>query len=149
MTCESTQQNIMLAQYGELADELQLPLEQHLAGCEDCRREWHALIALHEDLGATVVAEPTPNLLTASRLRLEEALDAMPARSMWQRVVGDGFRWMSTLKGAPALATLLIGCGFIGGTAVSRYEEAHVKRIPAPVIVSGSEGAIASVSGIV
>ena len=43
MNCENAQQNIILAQYGELPDELQFPLEQHLAGCEDCRREWKAL----------------------------------------------------------------------------------------------------------
>jgi hypothetical protein len=149
MTCEIAQQNITLAQYGELPDELQFPLEQHLAGCEDCRHEWHALIALHEDLSVVAVAEPSPNLLTASRMRLEEALDNMPPRSALQRLTANGFRWISTLKGAPALATLLLGFGFIGGTAVARYEEAQVKHVPPPVIVSGSEGAIASVSGIV
>ena len=149
MTCEITQQNIMLAQYGELPDELQLSLEQHLSGCEECRREWHSLIALHEELSSSAVVEPSPNLLTASRLRLEEALDNMPPRSAWQRLMANGFRWVSTLQGAPALATLLLVFGFIGGTAVARYEEIHAKRIPPPVIVSGSEGAIASVSGIV
>ena len=39
MICENAQQNMILAQYGELPDELQFPLEQHIAGCEDCRRE--------------------------------------------------------------------------------------------------------------
>jgi hypothetical protein len=29
MKCEYAQQNIILAQYGELPDEFQLPLEQH------------------------------------------------------------------------------------------------------------------------
>ncbi len=50
MKCENAQQNIILAQYGELPDELQFPLEQHLGICEDCRREWNALLALNEEL---------------------------------------------------------------------------------------------------
>jgi len=50
MNCESAQQNIVLAQYGELPDELQLQLEQHLTLCEECRREWNSMLALSEEL---------------------------------------------------------------------------------------------------
>jgi hypothetical protein len=148
MNCDVAQQSIMLAQYGELPDELQLPLEQHLSGCENCRREWKAMLALHEELALTPVLEPSPNLLAASRMRLDEALDAMPARSVAQRAVGNAFRWLGFLQGAPALATLLIGAGFLGGNTIARYQVTHAPKLPSPVIVSNSEGAIASVSGI-
>jgi len=150
MKCEHAQQNIILAQYGELPDELQFPLEQHLGTCEDCRREWNALMALNEELALVPMMEPSPNLLAASRMRLDEALDLMPARSVSQRFFGSAFRWLGFLQGAPALATLLIGAGFLGGNFVARYQAAHAPQLPRPVILSNTaNGAIASVSGIV
>ncbi len=150
MKCENAQQNILLAQYGELPDELQLVLEQHLNLCEDCRREWNAVLALQEDLALLPMVEPSPNLLAASRMRLDEALDAMPERSVGQRFRGNAFRWLGLMQGAPALATLLVGMGFIGGNFVARYQAASVAKLPTPVIVtSPSGGAVASVSGIV
>jgi hypothetical protein len=150
MKCENAQQNIILAQYGELPDELQFPLEQHLGTCEDCRREWTALIALNDELALMPMAEPSPNLLAASRMRLDEALDSMPPRSVSQRFFGNAFRWLGFLQGAPALATLLLGVGFLGGNFIARYQAAHVAQLPRPVILSNAaNGAIASVSGIV
>src|SRR5579871_5049620 len=122
MNCETAQQNIMLAHYGELPDELMFSLEQHLGGCEDCRREWNALQALEEELALAPVTEISPNLLTASRVRLDEALDAMPPRSVGQKFVGSAFRWLGFLQGAPALATLLLGVGFLGGNILERYQ---------------------------
>jgi hypothetical protein len=150
MTCDNAQQNIMLAQYGELEDELQFPLEQHVAGCEDCRREWKALLALNEELALRPMLEPSPNLLAAARMRLDEALDTMPARSITQRFFGNAFRWLGYVQGAPALTTLLLGAGFIGGNYIARYQVAHAPKLPTPVILSNAtSGAIASVSGIV
>jgi len=148
MNCEIAQQNIVLAQYGELPDEFQFPLEQHLDSCEDCRREWKALIALNEELALVPMREPSPNLLAASRMRLDEALDAMPARSVTQRLWGNAFRWFGFLQSAPALATLLLGVGFLGGNFLERYQAAHAKQVPGPVILTSGQGPIASVSGI-
>ncbi len=149
MRCEDWQGNIVLAQYGELPDELQLPLEQHLGTCEECRREWNAYLALGETMSLEAVAEPSPNLLAASRMRLDEALDAMPARSFAQRFWGNTFRWLGYVKGAPALTTLLLGMGFIGGTGLTRYQVAHTPQLPRPVILSHpAQGAVAGVSGI-
>ena len=150
MRCEDAQNSIVLAQYGELPDEAQLPLEQHLNGCGDCRREWNAHLAMHEVLALDPVVEPSPNLLAASRMRLDEALDAMPARSVGQRRWGNAFRWFGYVQGAPALTTLLLGFGFLGGNAMTRYQVAHEKQLPRPVILSHpAQGAVASVSGIV
>jgi anti-sigma factor RsiW len=150
MKCEIAQQNIILAQYGELPDELQVSLEQHLGGCEECRREWNATIALQEELARVPLMEPSPNLLAASRMRLEEALDQMPERSPWRRFAGHAFRWMTWLQGAPALATLLLGVGFLSGDILARYQAAHAPKLPGVVILQNSaQGSIASVSGIV
>jgi anti-sigma factor RsiW len=149
MTCENAQQNIVLAHYGELPDELQLPLEQHLHGCEECRREWNAMLALGEELALLPLMEPSPNLLAASRMRLDEALDAMPPRSLPQQFWANAFRWFGYVQGAPALTVLLLGVGFLGGDIIARYQAMHAPQLPRPVIVSsGVQGAIASVSGI-
>ncbi|HSU20043.1 MAG TPA: HEAT repeat domain-containing protein [Acidobacteriaceae bacterium] len=147
MNCENAQQNIVLAQYGELPDELQHPLEQHLSTCEDCRREWNATLALSEELALDPVVEPSPNLLAASRMRLDEALDALPPRSLRQKLWGNTFRWLGYVQGAPALTVLLVGIGFLGGDFIARYQAAHAPKMPATVETKG-EGSIVSVAGI-
>jgi len=98
MKCENAQQNIILAQYGELPDDLQFALEEHLQGCEECRREWNATEALNEQLALVPMLEPSPNLLAASRMRLDEALDALPPRSVSQRFWGNAFRWLGFVR---------------------------------------------------
>ena len=149
MQCEDWQGNIVLAQYGELPDVLQLPLERHLNTCEHCRREWNAHLALNERLAADPVLEPSPNLLAASRMRLDEALDEIPARSWGQRLLGNSFRWLGYVQGAPALTVLLLGLGFLGGNTLNKYQVAHEKQMPQVVILSHpAQGTVASVSGI-
>src|SRR5215469_15229373 len=150
MTCESAQQNIVLAQYGELPDELQHQLEQHLGLCEECRREWNAMLALNEELAQHPLIEPSPNLLAASRMRLDEALDALPPKSVTQRFFGNAFRWFGYVQGAPALTVLLVGVGFLGGNTIARYQAAHVPAQPHTVAMSnGSQATIANVSAVV
>jgi len=150
MNCDSAQEKIILAQYGELPDELVRPLEQHIEGCEECRREWNAMLALTEDLAHLPVIEPSPNLLAASRMRLDEALDAIPPRSVAQRFWGSAFRWFSYVQGAPALTVLLVGIGFLGGNVIARYQAAHAPQLPTRVATTNaSEGPIADVAGIV
>lgn len=150
MNCETAQQNIVLAQYGELPDELQHQLEQHLHICEDCRREWNAMLALSEELAQHPLVEPSPNLLAASRMRLDEALDALPPKSVMQRFWGNAFRWFGYVHGAPALTVLLVGIGFLGGNIIARYQAAHVPQPPRTVATTNSsQGPIANVSGIV
>lgn len=151
MNCEAAQQQLILVQYGELPDELQLALERHLHGCENCRREWNAIQLLHDELALDPVVEPSPNLLTASRLRLEEALDALPPRSLSQRLAGNAFRWLGLVHGAPALATLLLGVGFVGGHYLGLYQAAaRASKLPSPVVMMNTaQSSIASVSGIV
>ena len=75
MKCEMVQENIILAIYSELPDENAGALEQHLAGCEDCRRELRPMRTLDERLALLPVVEPSPNLLAQSRMRLDDALE--------------------------------------------------------------------------
>ncbi len=149
MRCQDAQESIVLAQYGELPDDLLLPLEQHLNSCEDCRREWNAHLALHETLALDPVLDPPPNLLAASRMRLDDALDAMPMRSVFGGFSANAHRWFSFVSGAPALATLLLGVGFLGGDLLTRYQVAHTPQKATPVVISRpGQGEVASVSGI-
>ncbi len=150
MKCETAQDQIVLMGYGELPDELADALEQHLAGCENCRRELNAMKAMDEHLAMLPVLEPSPNLLAQSRMRLDEELDAIPAHGFMTRLRVNFFAWVGHLQSAPALATLLVGVGFLSGNFVHRYQVAHEAR-PAVerVIMHPADGVITNVTGIV
>lgn len=149
MKCETARDNIVLMSYGELSDELAGGLEQHLSGCEDCRRELNALRAMEEYLVLAPMLEPSPNLLAQSRMRLDEALDAIPPHGFLTRIRVNFFAWMGHLKSAPALATLLLGVGFLGGNFTYRYQVAHAPLPKQPVIFNHpGQGIIANVTGI-
>ncbi len=150
MKCEVAQQNILLALYGELPDELGGTLDRHLSSCETCARELNALRALDEHLALHPVAEPSPNLLAQSRLRLDDALDQLPPHGFLTHLRVSFYNWMGHLQGAPALATLLVGLGFLGGNFLHRYQDAHAPRPATPVTTTGAlQGSIANVTGIV
>jgi HEAT repeats/Putative zinc-finger len=150
MKCEVAQDQIVLMGYGELPDELTDGLEQHLAGCEDCRRELNALRAMEEHLALLPVFEPSPNLLAQSRMRLDEELDTIPAHGFLTRLRVNFFAWVGHLQSAPALATLLIGVGFLSGNFMNRYQVAHQPKVPPVTTVSHpADGVIANVTGIV
>jgi hypothetical protein len=148
MTCEMVRDNIVLAAYGELPDEHAVALEQHLAHCPECVEEWTALQEMGAMLALTPVVEPSPNLLAQSRMRLDEALDAIPQHGFITRLRSNMFAWLGHLQGAPALATLLVGVGFLGGNFTYRYQVAHAPKLPYPVIISNATGAISNVNGV-
>ncbi len=151
MKCEMAQENIILANYGELPDEFAGALEQHVAGCEDCRREWNAMRILEERLTLLPVMEPSPNLVAQARMRLDDALDLIPPHGFLTRLRSNFFAWIGHVQRAPALATLLLGVGFLTGNFTYRYQVAHApKQIQTPVRLSNpAEGSIANVTGIV
>jgi hypothetical protein len=147
MKCELAQEQIVLMGYGELPDELADGLEQHLAGCEDCRSELNALRAMDEYLALMPVVEPSPNLLAQSRMRLDEELDMIPAHGFLTRLRVNFYAWVGHLQSAPALATLLLGVGFLGGNFTYRYQVAH--QPPRVDKTYTHPGIISNVTGIV
>ncbi|HTH53552.1 MAG TPA: HEAT repeat domain-containing protein [Edaphobacter sp.] len=149
MKCEMARDNVILAYYGELPDELAGSLEQHLMTCEDCREELNGLQGLETQMAVLPVMEPTPNFLAQSRMRLDEALDAIPPHGFLTRLRTNCFLWLGHIRSAPALATLLLGVGFIGGNFLNRYEVAHTE-IPqqGPTTSNSTQSVIASVTGI-
>ena len=115
MKCEKAQQHIVLVTYGELPDEQLASLEEHLAECEACNRELKALLAMHEALAYKPMVDPSPNLLAQSRMRLDEELDTIPPHGLLTRLRSNLFGWLGHMQSAPALMTLLVGVGFLGG----------------------------------
>jgi len=148
MNCDSARDSIILAAYGELPDEHVIVLEQHLMSCEECMAELVAMQQMDKLVAMHPVVEPDPNMLAQARMRLDEALDAMPRRGFLTRLRADAMAWMGHLTGAPALATLLVGIGFLAGNFTYRYQVANAPKLPATVILSNTGGGVSSISGI-
>jgi len=150
MKCEKAEQDIVLVTYGELPDERMASLEQHLAECEACNRQLKAMLAMHEALAYLPMLDPSPNLLAQSRMRLDEELDSIPPHGFITRLRSNLYSWLGHIQSAPALITLLLGVGFLGGNFTYRYQVAHQPKIPQTTIFTNTtNGAIADVSGIV
>jgi hypothetical protein len=115
MKCEWVRENIVLQVYGELADDARHELEQHVARCADCAAELKAEQEFHALLAADRAADPTPNLLAASRMRLQEALETAPQGSIWSRLAFDPANWLRQVRFSPALASAILIFGFAGG----------------------------------
>lgn len=129
MNCELAHERIVMAAYGELPDDAAHELDGHLASCLDCRKEREQLHALRVLAEAYPVEEPEANLVARSRLRLEEALDAVPPKNWLERFaqrLGNNF---ASLQSAPVAASLLLligaGAGAVGGYHVAQSRSAH------------------------
>jgi HEAT repeats len=152
MKCEMAKDNIILLHYGELPDESAGGLEQHLADCEECRRELESFQFFEEQMALMPVVEPSPNLLAQSRMRLDDELDMIPPHGFVTRLRTNFYRWLGHVQSAPALATLLLGVGFLAGNFTYRYEVAHAVKPKQPGTVTISkpaDGVVANVTGIV
>ncbi len=115
MKCEWVRENIVLQVYGELADDARHELEQHVARCPDCAAELKAEQEFHALLAQDRAADPSPNLVAASRMRLQEALETAQQGSFWSRLAFDPANWLRQVKFSPALASVILILGFAGG----------------------------------
>ncbi|MGA1998554.1 MAG: HEAT repeat domain-containing protein [Terriglobales bacterium] len=113
MNCEWAKANITLYVYDELADDGRYELEQHVSRCGDCASELDTVRAFRTTMSATPPVEPTPNLLAASRMRLQEALETAEPQRGWRLI--DPMIWLRQMKFSPALAAVLLILGFAGG----------------------------------
>ncbi len=120
MNCEWVKANVALFVYDELADDAAYELEQHVARCKPCADELEQVRAFHMTMSALPEVEPTPNLLTSARMRLQESLETAPQRRAWRWAL-DPMAWVRQLRFAPALAAALFIVGFAtGGLATYR-----------------------------
>jgi len=119
MKCEWVRENIVLQVYGELADDARHELEQHVERCADCAGELKAEQEFHALLAKERAADPTPNLLTSSRMRLQEALETTEQGRFWHRLAFDPATWLRQVSFSPALASAILILGFAGGVGTS------------------------------
>jgi len=148
MKCEWVKQNIVFYVYDELADDARHELEQHVARCKDCAAEVEAVKQLRTDFAQFPVEEPSPSLLAASRMRLQEALESAEQGGWWSRLVFDPVHWFNQVRFAPALAAAIFMVGFAGGIGVT-YK--IVRGNPATETATSnnpSQLSLASISGI-
>jgi hypothetical protein len=115
MKCDWVRQNILFYVYNELEDDARYEVEQHLGRCPECATELKATRKLHATLSQMPVEEPTPNLLAASRMRLQEALETTRPGGLWRRLILEPALWLRQIRMAPALAAAIFIIGFGGG----------------------------------
>lgn len=150
MNCELAHERIVLAAYSELPDEQVHELDRHLAACTDCSQEREQLQALKTLATAYPVTELDPNLVARSRMRLEEALDAIPPKRWYERVGQRILNNFASLQAAPVAALLLLvvggGAGTLGGYEYAAARSAHTAAGVAAV-AQGKADAQAAESG--
>jgi hypothetical protein len=113
MNCDWVKANITLYVYDELADDSRYELEQHVRRCGGCAAELETMRGFRTTMSEVEQLEPTPNLLAASRMRLQEALETAEQHRGWR--VLDPVRWLRQMKFSPALAAALVIVGFAVG----------------------------------
>jgi anti-sigma factor RsiW len=164
MNCELAHERIVTSAYGELADDKVHELQRHLSECAVCRKEQEQLQAMKVLADVLPVQEPGANLVARSRLRLDEALDALPPMRWYERLMQRFLNSMASLQAAPVAAGLLlvagIGAGSLGGYEFAQNHAAHAAanapviaadRIPGtqPMVAPASVADVANVSSII
>jgi len=146
MKCEWVQENILLYVYNELPDDARYELEQHLTRCTDCAAELKATRQFHATLSKHAVEEPSPNVLTSSRMRLQEALETAEQGGWWQRFIFEPAAWLRQIQFSPALAAVIFIIGFAGGIGATykmiKGTQPEIARdvIPTPATESSITG---------
>ncbi len=115
MKCDWVRQNILFYVYNELEDDARYEVEQHLARCPECATELETTRKFKAAFAEMPVEEPAPNLLAASRMRLQEALETARPGGIWQRLILEPATWLRQIRMAPALAAAIFMVGFGGG----------------------------------
>jgi len=129
MNCELAHERMVTAVYGELSDEMAHELDRHVTGCAECQKEREQVRALKVLADAHPVAEPGANLVARARLRLDEALDALPPKRWYERFGERMLNNFASLQAAPVAALLLLvagaGAGVLGGYEYAQNRAAH------------------------
>ena len=152
MNCEWTRANTALYVYDELKDDERYELERHVERCSGCKSELEAVRGFRFTMSAHPLAEPSPNLLASSRMRLSEALESEEPSRGWHRFTFDLAGWLQSMKFAPALTAALLLVGFAGGVLttwqVSTQRQGANFAHENPVALQPDTASIASIRGI-
>ena len=146
MKCEWVKENITLHVYDELADDARYELEQHVARCAECAQELKGAREFRA-LMQEPAAEPDANLLAASRMKLQEGLEAVVQGGFWSKWALDPAVWLRQVRFSPALASAILLAGFAGGVGAT-YSALPGMRVGLGSGANGSAPAEAAISGI-
>ncbi len=147
MNCEWVKANVALFVYDELADDAAYELEQHVARCKPCADELEQVRAFHMTMSALPEVEPTPNLLTSARMRLQESLETAPQRRAWRWAL-DPMAWVRQMRFSPALAAALVIVGFAAGIGTTyRFKNPPILSQNNPQLAP-TEASIAGIKSI-
>ena len=147
MKCEWVQENILLHIYNELPDDARYELEQHVARCTECAGELKATRQFHATISRFPVEEPSPNLVAASRMRLQESLETAEQGGFWQRLIFDPGAWLRPIRLAPALTAAIFILGFAGGIGAT-YQVMNGKAVVNPLAPAPTEASITGIQSI-
>jgi hypothetical protein len=147
MKCEWVQENILLFIYNELPDDARYELEQHLARCTDCATQLKASRQFHANLSQFPVEEPSPNLVAASRMRLQESLETAEQGGFWQRMIFEPAAWLHQIRFSPALAAMILMLGFAGGIGTTYQVLKGRERVIEPM-AQPSESSITGIRSV-
>jgi hypothetical protein len=148
MNCEWVRENVALYLYNELGDDGRHEVEQHVNRCEACAEELETMKAFHVTMTALPKLEVTPNLLTASRMELQEALETTSQARGWARFALDPMSWLRQARFSPALAAVLLMVGFGGGVGAT-YKMAKAPAVQPEIHGDTAQAAISGVSNVV
>ena len=149
MKCEWVQQNVVLYVYDELPDDARHELEQHVARCATCMAEVQSVKGFRSHMAELPVQEPSPNFLTDSRMKLQEALESAEQGGWWSRLVFEPVNWLNQIRFAPALAAAIFIVGFAGGIGATYKMAKGPQIIDHPDSTAPSAASISGVSSIV
>jgi hypothetical protein len=147
MKCEWVRENTVLHVYGELADDARHELEQHIVRCADCAAELKAEQEFHALLAQIPAIEPSPNLLAASRMRLQEGLETAVQGRWWNRLAFEPANWLRQVRFSPALASAILILGFAGGVGAT-YKFVSLRPDTSAAVATNTAPTDASVTGI-
>jgi HEAT repeats/Putative zinc-finger len=149
MKCEWVKENVLLYVYNELADDARFELEQHLARCADCAAELKTTRKFHAMLSELPVEEPSPNLVAASRMRLQEGLETAEQGKFWHRLIFDPAAWLRQVRFAPALAAAIFIVGFAGGIGTTyKVVNSNGAAISSGSAIAPAESSITGIQSI-
>jgi hypothetical protein len=130
-----------------------------MTGCPECHSEREELLALKLLAAAHPMVEPPANLVARSRLRLEEALDALPPKRWYEYLGQRMLNNFASLQAAPVAACLLLvagaGAGTLGGYEYAQNRAARAassitaENKTQPPVSAPSPAEIANISSIV
>jgi hypothetical protein len=137
MNCESVSKSLSMFLYGELALDQEQALQDHVDGCEACRKAFETEKLIHAALDERETEAP-PALLARCRRDFGDRLDALaPRRTGWLTAVKDflgaGRSWAPAMR--PVGAVALVALGFFGARWTAT-QPAAVAPGPSEPIVS-------------